>query len=97
MVRINWTKQAKIDLKSIGDFIAINSPNFAKYYVKSIKSKTNLIKDFPQIGRTVPEFDKQNIKEIIFGNYRIIYHKLNEYRIDILTIHHSARILDILS
>jgi len=35
--------------------------------------------------------DKQNIRELIEGNYRIIYLIINDERIDILTVHHSAR------
>ena len=39
----------------------------------------------------MPEINRENIRELIEGNYRIIYKILEENKIDILTIHHSAR------
>lgn len=39
------------------------------------------------------EYNDENIREIIEGNYRIIYKILSNERIDIITIHHGARSL----
>ena len=44
MVRINWTFQAKEDLKSIADYIARDSKNYAKMQVMRIKSRTMILK-----------------------------------------------------
>jgi plasmid stabilization system protein ParE len=41
----------------------------------------------------VPEFDSPNIRELINGHYRIIYRLIDEKHIDIITVHHSARLL----
>lgn len=46
----------------------------------------------PHSGRIVPELSQKNIREIIKGNYRIIYSLKDDFTIIILTIHHSARI-----
>jgi len=96
LVRLNWTEQASSDLKSIYDFISVNSPSFAKVYIQRIKNKTTLLKDRPKLGRVVPEFDKIELRELIFGNYRIVYKIISEEQLDILTIHHSARLLSLL-
>ena len=42
----------------------------------------------------MPEIDKKSLREIISGNYRIIYRIVNEYQVDILRIYHSSRNLD---
>ena len=42
------------------------------------------------MGRIVPEYNKDEIREIIFQNYRIIYH-YDTQQIIILTIFHAAR------
>lgn len=42
------------------------------------------------IGRIVPEINIENYREIIYGNYRIIY-EYNDKVVNILTVHHSAR------
>jgi plasmid stabilization system protein ParE len=41
----------------------------------------------------VPEFGREDIRELLKGNYRIIY-RAAEYRVEILTIYHSARMVD---
>ncbi len=40
----------------------------------------------------MPELETQNIREIILGNYRLIY-RIKELEVQILTIHHGARLL----
>ena len=91
MVRINWTFQAKNDLKDIADYISKDSKLYAKRQVSKIRNRTNILKLHKHSGRKVLEIPDENIREIIEGNYRIIYRIINETRIDILTVHHSAR------
>lgn len=45
----------------------------------------------PGIGRKVPEKNDDNIRELLDGNYRIIYEIKGEERIEILNLHHSSR------
>lgn len=47
----------------------------------------------PYIGRVVPEFNEKFIREVISGNYRIVYKIINELQVDILRVYHSARLL----
>ena len=91
MVRIEWTLQAKDDLKSIAEYISKDSKKYARHQVFRIRQKTKVLDLQPFIGRMVPEINKESIRELIEGNYRIIYQVLDEKRIDILAIHHSAR------
>ena len=91
MVRINWALQAKSDLKSIADYISNDSKRYAKLQVVKIRTKTAILKSHIKIGKIVSEIDNQNIRELIEGNYRIIYKIVSEKQIDILTIHHSSR------
>ena len=91
MVRIKWTKQSKEDLKSIAEYISIDSIKFAKLKVIRIKARTSILKSHIRIGKITPEINDPNIRELVDGNYRIIYRVLSEKHVDILTIHHSAR------
>jgi len=91
MVRLNWTFQAKDDLKAIAEYISRDSKRYAKLQVIRIKNRTRILKTQVRSGKIVPEINKENIREIIEGNYRIIYKTVKDNRIDILTIHHSAR------
>ena len=73
MVKVIWTKRALEDLKDIGDFISKDSFNFARLTLSKIVNMDILIANNPKIGRIVPEINDENIREIIKGNYRIIY------------------------
>jgi toxin ParE1/3/4 len=37
---------------------------------------------------------KYAVRELLLGNYRIIYRIVSDFRVDILTVYHSKRILD---
>ncbi len=94
MARIIWTKSALNDLKEIGEFIALDSSNYAKITVSKLFTKANILQNFPRLGRVVPEVDKDDIRELIDGNYRIIY-EIYEDTISILTVHHSSKNLEL--
>jgi len=91
MVRINWTFQAKDDLKDITEFISKGSKQYAKFQITKLKIRTRILKTPTHSGKIVPEINIENIRELIEGNYRIIYKIVKDNQIDILTIHHSAR------
>lgn len=95
MVRINWTLQAVLDLKDILDYISRDSKAFAKIQVIKIRNRTKILSLQPYSGKIVPETGNNNLRELIQGNYRIIYKISENDLIDILTIHHSARDLTI--
>ena len=94
MVEIKWTDFAIENLNDIGDYIEKDSLRYAEIVVNSLFDATEILEEFPLSGREVPEFSNRNIRELIRGNYRIVYKILNESRIDILTIHHSAQLLE---
>ena len=95
MVRINWTLQSVGDLENIYEFIFKDSPKYAKIQIIRIRDRIKLLKRHPKLGRIVPEIDKENIRELIFGNYRIIYQIKSSNLIEIITVHHSAKLLKI--
>ncbi len=91
MVKLIWTDQAINDLGDIGDYIAENSEKYAKLTVKKLFERPDILKTFPQAGRIVPEKNEENLRELIEGNYRIIYEIVSSDQINILTVYHSAR------
>jgi toxin ParE1/3/4 len=93
MVEIKWTQQSIEDINNIADYIAKDSVKFANLQVERIFERVEILKSTPLSGRIVPEINNLKIRELILGNYRIIYKVLNKRRIDILTVHHSARLL----
>jgi plasmid stabilization system protein ParE len=93
MAAIVWTRQGREDVEAIRNFIGRNSPRTADTFVEWIISSVNEIERFPFSGGVVPELNRENIREIIRGRYRVIYRASDE-RVEILTVHHSARLLD---
>lgn len=73
MVEIKWTIKSINDLKSIFEYITQDSKKYANLQIKKIKERTKQLKIQPLSGRIVPEFDESNIRELIEGNFRIVY------------------------
>ena len=95
MASLNWTDQSILDLINISDFIAKDSRRYAKITIVKIRESANKIRNYPLLGRIVPEINLVEIREVIIGNYRLIYLVVDKDRVDILTVFHSSRLLDI--
>jgi len=93
MVKIVWTKISLEDLKEIYDFIADDSIRYAEITVNKIYQKVQSIKTNPYLARIVPELNEENIREIVSGNYRIIFKIIDIKLVHILRIYHSARLM----
>ncbi|MFH0866623.1 MAG: type II toxin-antitoxin system RelE/ParE family toxin [Bacteroidota bacterium] len=91
MVEINWTTRALEDLEGIAQYISKDSIRYAKLTIRTLFLSIDILVKTPRIGRVVPEFNNALIREIIRGNYRIVYRIVSAKKIDILTVHHSAR------
>ena len=90
--RVDWSRRALNDLESIAEYIAADSPTFAGIVVKKVVSQTKLLAKFPRLGRKVPEFDDENIRELLVYSYRIIY-RLQDDTIVVAAVIHGKRIL----
>jgi toxin ParE1/3/4 len=93
-MKLIWTELAVKKLEEFADYIALDKPMKAMNWVESIHNSVSKLKEFPQIGREVPEVNRADIRELIKGNYRIIYRKESN-RISILTIRHTKQLLNI--
>ena len=93
MVRVNWTDQALDDIENIAQFIAKDSLKYANIQVQRFFDKAEILTTHPHAGRIVPEINQNFLRELIQGNYRIIYSIVTDSQIDIITVHHSRRLL----
>ena len=74
--KIEWTKNALIDLNIIFEYIADDSTKNALKTFRKIHTAANNLKKFPKRGRIVPEFKLYGIctyHEIIVQSWRVIY------------------------
>jgi len=91
MGKISWSETSIEDLIRIAQFHDIYSEQYSSAITTRLFQKPNILKTMPRIGRIVPESDDENIRELIEGNYRIIYALSEHDDIEILTVHHSSR------
>ncbi len=94
MAQVRWTPQALDDLDAICLFIARDAPQIAAVFADRAFRATDRLADYPRSGRIVPELDVEHIREIILGNYRLIY-RIREDQVQVVTVHHGARLLDV--
>jgi toxin ParE1/3/4 len=90
--RIGWSRRALSDLERIAEYIANDSPAYARNVVKKVVEQTRMLAQFPRSGRRVPEFQDENVRELIVYSYRIIY-QLQGDEIVIAAIVHGKRLL----
>jgi toxin ParE1/3/4 len=93
MASIIWTETALQDIESIAVFISRDSEFYAKQFVQKLIDATLKLEKFSGVGRPLRELPKSNYKEILFKKYRIIY-RINSEMIYIISVHHSARLLE---
>ena len=93
MAEVRWTRQATDDLDSIAQFISKDSPQYARLFVSDVFQTVERLSEFPQSGRIVPELNDPLIREVILGNYRLVY-RFKAKLIELLTLYHGARLLD---
>ena len=92
-MKIIWSPKAIQRLEEIFDYISLESPANAHKFTDEIFNKIEILIDFPNAGRIVPELNNEKYRELIHGNYRIIYSILKN-QIHILAIRHSKRLFD---
>ena len=91
MVEVNWTSRSINDISEIADYISKDSFHYAAGVVDRILSQEEYLKSNVNFGRIVPEFNNKNIREVISGNYRIVYRVFSSTQVQILTVQHGAR------
>jgi plasmid stabilization system protein ParE len=91
-VRLRWTERARRDLLEIGRFIARDKPGAARRWVARIEVRARQAAESPRAGRKVPELGREDLRELIERNYRIIYRIVGE-EIHVLMVFESHRLL----
>ncbi|HMK56606.1 MAG TPA: type II toxin-antitoxin system RelE/ParE family toxin [Dissulfurispiraceae bacterium] len=93
-MKIIWSPLAIERVTEIAQYIAQDNPAASQKWVEAIFSKVEQLQSSPASGRIVPEVNRKEIREIIFGNYRIVY-RTDPKNISILTVRHGKQILPV--
>ena len=89
---ILWSQRARRDLLEIGDFIARDKPEAAERWVGGIVDAIERTALFPTSGRIVPEVDRDDVRDVILDNYRVVY-VVGNHQIMVVTVFESHRLL----
>jgi toxin ParE1/3/4 len=73
MAAINWTVEAERWLRDIYDYIAQDKPTAAANVVSGIYTKTQILRDFPEIGYLYRKEPDGDIRILLYGHYRVAY------------------------
>jgi plasmid stabilization system protein ParE len=87
---VKWTDHALAQLRHIHDYIAQDSPLYAKRVAEALVSKTMGLENLPRLGRAVPELSDETVRELSLYSYRILY-EIKTTHIEVLAVIHKRR------
>lgn len=89
-MKILWTDAALNQLEAIRDYLAQTSPEYARKIAERLLARSERIAVFPHSGRMVPEYEVDEVRQVIESSYRIIYF-IKENQIEVLAVIHMSR------
>ena len=91
-MKIIWSPLAIDRTTEIAEYIAQDNPSAATIWAETLFDKVEILKSSPKSGRVVSESNRDDIREFIYGNYRIIY-RVDKNILSVLTVRHGKQIL----
>jgi len=89
-VRVTWSPVALRRVDEIVDHMSRERPGTAAQWAEGLFDLVYRLRTFPDSGRMVPELGQPSIRELIYGEYRVVY-KVEGSKIGVLTVHHGRR------
>ena len=91
-MKVQWAPLAIARIAEIAAYIAEDNPIAAEKWIRDAFARAGQLDRFPQSGRPIPETPRKDVRELVWGNYRIIY-RIDSRRVSILTVRHMKQIL----
>lgn len=92
MVELIWSPKAAADLEEICEYIARDSEYYARFFAQKLVTLVETIAEFPRAGRIVPEYQRDDLRERLFQNYRLVY-RVRPEAVEVVAIVHGAKLL----
>ena len=91
-MKVFWTEAALAQLQAIYDYISHTSPDYASRMIDRLTKRSIQMTEFPYSGRMVPEYELNEVREVLEWPYRIIY-LINpeQLQVEVLAVVHGAR------
>jgi len=91
--KVAWSPEAIEDLEAIAEYIERDSEFYAIAVVSKILDMARNIKNFPKIGRIVPDVGNENIRERFVYSYRLVY-QIRGHQILIVAVIHGKQMFE---
>ncbi len=93
-MRIVWSPLALERIGEIAAYIAEDNPAAARKWVDDVFARAENLLVFPEGGRHLPEIRRPDLRELVMGNYRLIY-RIKAQETAILTVRHFKQKLPV--
>jgi plasmid stabilization system protein ParE len=94
-VAIRFAESAIADLEALKRWYAEqDAPDVGDRLVQEIVTRIEALRDHPEMGRIVPEFDQPFLREVIHPPFRIVYRR-DPKHVRIVRVWRSERVLDL--
>ncbi len=91
-MKVFWTEAALSQLQAIYDYISQTSSDYALRMIDRITKRSIQIAEFPYSGRVVPEYEVNEVREVLQSPYRIIYLvNPEQLQVEVLAVVHGVR------
>ena len=91
-MKVVWTEQAWERLLQIERFVGRDDPRAAARLVDRLIDRGDGLADHPEQGRRLTELPESGLRELIVGNYRIVYRRTRQ-SVEVLTVFEAHRLL----
>jgi plasmid stabilization system protein ParE len=85
-----WSALARRELREIGEYIARDKPGAANQWIEALAAMAEQAAAMPLAGRQVPEYGRDDVREVIKRGYRVIY-RVSDDRVEIVTVRDGHR------
>ena len=91
-MKVQWAPLAIERVTEIAAYISEDNSVAAEKWIHDVFARVGQLRRFPESGRQIPETPRKDIRELVWGNYRIIY-RIDSRQVAILTVRHTKQIL----
>ena len=92
-IAIRFAESAISDLEAIRTwYIEQGIPDIGERFVEEIVGRIEALRDHPEMGRIVPEFEQPFLRELIHPPFRIVYRR-DPKHVRIVRVWRSERLL----
>ena len=90
MTELIWSPRSVADLEEIRAYIEADAPAWADLTVRRLVAAVERLRQFPDSGRMVPERQSPELREIVSGEFRIVYRRRSG-TVEIATVFRGTR------